>query len=466
MNSRLFALLLILVCFSTFSFATHTKGGYISYQYISGNQYQIEVHFYIDQSSPASQRREILVDYGDGSPMDTIYQQRTQLIYNELSIVTYRTTHTYNSVGLYTIKVSDPNRIGGIDNIDNSNNVPLYLETDLRILSNTTINNNSVLLSMIPVSKCSIGEYFRLNQAAYDPDGDSLSYQLIAVKGLSGNPAPSYFIPSGVLINPLNGSIKWTPNQLGRYALAVEIKEFRNQVLVGRTISDFIVEVNPNVVAKPYLQLITPQLLQDSCGLYKITAKDGDQLQLIFKSTDTIGYQNDFIITYDSTLVHSTLNTSKRVYSDSSFLNINISIDGQDARCRPYPIYVRSNSNDIFVDDIPILLYVQDSTTIGCDSICGFVGIPSNKKNTELKVSVFPNPVSSNQCTWRIENYTDNYMPSIEIYTTQGRLYYHSQFSSKNQISIDKSILPTGLIFYKIKDKTGNVLNSGKLIVN
>ena len=456
----------LLFFFTTIAlFASHTKGGYISYSHLSGSLYQIDVQFYIDQNSPASQRREIQINYGDGTPLDSVNQLSVRMISNDLSIVTFRTTHNYNSAGLYTLIVSDPNRIGGIDNMANSINVPLYLEADLRISPSNSINNNSVQLSMIPVTKCVLGNAFRLNQAAYDPDGDSLSYQLIAVKGLSGNPAPSYSMPSGALINPINGSMKWTPNQLGRYAFAVEIKEYRNQVLIGRTISDFMVEVNPSGPALPRLTLVQPQLLADSCGLYKISAKDGDQLRLKFKSSDTMAQQNDFIYAFDGGPENAVVTTNKTVYNDSSILDITISIDGQDARCRPYPLYIRSNSFDIFVDDIPILLYVQDSTTIGCDSICGFVGIPS-ENTTELKVTVFPNPASSNRCTWQIDNYSSNQWLRLEVYTIQGRLLYHSQFNKNGEVTIDNDLLPTGLVLYKIKDQSGKALGSGKLIVN
>jgi hypothetical protein len=70
-----------------------------------------------------------------------------------------------------------PNRIDGINNIDNGNsvNIPFYVEDTLKFptdAANIGLNNSPILLYP-PIDYANVNDTFYHNPLAYDPDGDS-----------------------------------------------------------------------------------------------------------------------------------------------------------------------------------------------------------------------------------------------------------------------------------------------------
>lgn len=246
-------------------FATHNRAGDITYKHITGLTYEISVSIFADPNSPAFRNRdEIEINWGDNSGIDSVGNPIVGPDIPNRPNVKKRTwiaRHTFPGPGSFRIRVEDRNRNGGVDNISNSINVPFTVETLLRIpLDNQ--NNNSVVLRNDPIDDACFGELYIYNPGAFDPDGDSLAYELASSLGTGGFQAPGFNFPSAsisLVVDPISGDLIWNrPDEVGLYNLAIRIKEYRNGVLVGSVLRDMQIQVFPGCNNRPPNILVNP----------------------------------------------------------------------------------------------------------------------------------------------------------------------------------------------------------------
>ena len=264
--------------------ATHNKAGIITYRYLFGNTYEFTVKTCTETSSDAD-RPELEIKWGDGQS-DTI--QRTNFVDNTIYGVrenTYISTHAFTGPGTFTISVEDPNRNAGIINITNSVNQIFCVQTQLIISPFIGSGNNSVVIENCPCPEfaCLLKTYC-LNLSAYDPDGDSLSYSLVACKGedcLDMNIPNIYRFPDvagggAMTIDPVSGTLCWeNPGILGEYNVAIKISEYRNGIYIGSVLQDLQLTVKDCVNDSPIITEIP-----DTCVFA------GDEVEIIFEATD------------------------------------------------------------------------------------------------------------------------------------------------------------------------------------
>src|SRR5690606_33294056 len=91
------------------------------------------------------------------------------------------------------------------------------------------------------------------NPGAYDPDGDSLSYELIVPLQAEGSQVPNYTFPQSIFgssglsslsIDSLEGTITWTlPEIGGEYNIAFMVISWRNGMPIDTTSRDMQVLV-------------------------------------------------------------------------------------------------------------------------------------------------------------------------------------------------------------------------------
>ncbi len=241
--------------------ATHNIAGEITYKCMGGSQYEIFVTTYTNYPSIVD-RWELIVVFGDG---DSAVARRINGTFNVQNNAgegvqlpaygakqnVYRTVHTY-SPGTYWISMTDPNRVMGIDNIPNSVNVPFHLRTQITVDPNLGCNNGPQLTT-VPLDKACIGACFYHNPAAYDIEGDSLSYKIGQCLDASGQPLSGYQLPAAIgggimTIDPVTGDLAWcTPQVAGKYNLVIYIEEWRKfngtPVLIGTVLRDMSIDV-------------------------------------------------------------------------------------------------------------------------------------------------------------------------------------------------------------------------------
>jgi len=270
-------LLIISLFFIGFSsFATHNRAGEISYKKVNPNdpfdyQYEITIVTCTKSSSPAD-RPYLNIRFGDEAPdqeLDSL--ERSEIIQDvnaDAQLNYYSTIHTYPGAGSYLISMEDPNRNGGVINMDESISQVFYIES-LLIINPILGHNNSVSLLYPAKDEACTNSRWEHNPGAFDLDGDSLVYSLEPCRGFGGTIIPSWEIPNAIggnldqefSINPLTGTVVWeNPIIAGEYNIAIKIEEFRSGFLVGYVIRDMQINVlncendPPNVT-----------IIQDTC---------------------------------------------------------------------------------------------------------------------------------------------------------------------------------------------------------
>ncbi|MCP4522207.1 MAG: T9SS type B sorting domain-containing protein [Cytophagales bacterium] len=153
------------------------------------------------------------------------------------------------------------NRNGGIVNINNgkSENSRFYVETVFFVNNFSPINNTPVL-SVPPIDDAALNYPFFHNTGAFDPDGDSLSFELIASQSYVSLPStggqPTDLLNYQFLddiefgadviaeIDPVTGTLVWdSPSIEGEYNIAIRINEWRNGERIGFVIRDMQITV-------------------------------------------------------------------------------------------------------------------------------------------------------------------------------------------------------------------------------
>jgi len=277
--------ILLMTFFSSNVYATHNRAGELLYEYISPLSYKVTVITYskISDISGNADRDSLQIDWGDGT-IETVVRingpivggnPNGELIGNDIKQNIYESAiHTYSgALPFYIISMTDQNRIADIINIaggSGSVNVPIYFEDTLKYIPPELFeSNSSPILLNPPIDYASINDTFYHNPNAYDPDGDSLHFQLVPSKQALGVDVPLYTYPdqfpagpnNSFTINEHTGEIIWaTPQMQGTYNIAILIKEFRNGRNIGTMLRDMEIFVAPTNDDPPQ---IVP--LNDTC---------------------------------------------------------------------------------------------------------------------------------------------------------------------------------------------------------
>ena len=297
---------IFILCFVGLFFtakASHNRAGEITYKWLYGYTYQIKVTTYtnllvISGLTPPD-RCQDTVNFGDGtiavvnrtngpsgSPCAPTASLGMIISGGSTKQNEYVTTHTYPGPGDYMISMQDPNRNAGIINMSFSQNQVFYIQSWL-VISSFLGSNSSPVLTFPPIDKGCVGQCFFHNPGAYDPDGDSLSYELTNCLGANGFVCAGYAYPStggGTYnVNALTGTLTWcTPQLQGEYNLAMIIREWRktidgDRVLVGFVLRDLQVTIGNCIDnTPPVIKNITDTcVLAGSLLIRTITATDG-----------------------------------------------------------------------------------------------------------------------------------------------------------------------------------------------
>lgn len=231
--------------------ATHNRAGEITIRQTGDLTIEVTVTTYTKTTSTQADRDSVRVFFGDGTSQ-YIYRSNGDgtPLPNNRKLNIYVASHTYPGRATYTISMMDPNRNGGILNVNppNSEGVPFYLEATYTFLNPQFQGyNNTAILLQRPIDFACVRERYIHNPTAYDPDGDSLAFEIIVPLQDSGLNVPNYIFPQQIgpgpdnvfTLNPLNGDIVWlSPQIAGEYNIAFRVKEYRAGVLISSFIRD------------------------------------------------------------------------------------------------------------------------------------------------------------------------------------------------------------------------------------
>jgi hypothetical protein len=281
MMKNLLTAFLLFSCFLELN-ATHNRAGEITYVQISDLTYEVTITTFTYTLSLAD-RKTLDVEWGDNS-ISTATRVSILTLPNYYQRNIYKINHTFPGPGIYKIVVQDPNRNFGVKNIPNSVNVVFSISTTLYVNPSMGRNSTPVLLNP-PYDKAAKGYVFIHNPAAYDPDGDSLSYKLTICTRDDGRQIENYSFPPATRsfsVDSISGDMIWdTPADTGIFNAAMEIQEWRNGKKIGSVVRDMQIEVF-NTNNKPPVN----GPLTDLC------VEAGDTIDFLVTATDE---NNDFI---------------------------------------------------------------------------------------------------------------------------------------------------------------------------
>lgn len=280
-----------------YSRASHIFGGELLYTYVSGNTYKITLTLYGDCGAAASifnslyGARPLIFLLNGNAKVDSFYLVYDTSSGTEVSPVcpaqiNNTTCHGGTLPGvrrfIYTgdITLSGPSTdwrfiFGGsfgptssgssvaAGRSNNITNVASGSVMELQAtLNNTAAANSNPHYSTIPTPFYCINVLEEYNQGATDPDGDSLSFTLVAGIDANTGASVSYNSPytatsplstaSGdFTFSALNGQMTFTPNITQDALVVNQVSEYRNGVLVGTSEREmtFIVNDNCNGIA-------------------------------------------------------------------------------------------------------------------------------------------------------------------------------------------------------------------------
>ena len=265
-------------------FATHLRAGEITVERLSCTslEFKITITVYTNTGSEIRFGDGVL-DFGDGSKphiTPTIDNTQRPDLGPGIGTVSYSVNHIYSGPGRYVISYLEPNRNAGILNMFNSVETKFYVETVINIDPFLGCSNTPRLL-VPPIDKGCTGAAWFHNPGAFDPDGDSLSFELAIPKQAKGEEVNAYRDPNvkefydkiGIdygtanedgngaptfEINATTGTLIWdAPGAPGEYNISFLIKEWRRiqgaWILLGYVTRDMQIVIEDCLNQRPEL---------------------------------------------------------------------------------------------------------------------------------------------------------------------------------------------------------------------
>ncbi len=233
--------------------ATHIRSGEIIVRRLGcpSNTFEITINMWVDREFGIKFGQGEL-NFGDGTSMETPQIDDTpRPEYGpNVGFVSFTVLHTYSAPGQYVISYREPNRNAGVLNMDQSVDTRFYIETTIFIDPFLGCNDSPALL-VPPIDLACKGVAWFHNPGAYDPDGDSLSFELTIPKQALGTDVFNYRSPDSrefydraglnyntanenadgqptFTIDPVTGTIVWdAPGAAGEYNIAFKVIEWR-----------------------------------------------------------------------------------------------------------------------------------------------------------------------------------------------------------------------------------------------
>lgn len=274
------SLLIIFALATNIVFASHYRAGEIFYENLSYLTYRVTVVTYSTDITGGPDRDTVEISWGDGTsspalrtngPIGFTGVPQGETVGNNIKKNIYIATHTYpGPLPFYVISMFDPNRVGGIINMCGSFNVQFYVEDTLRIFDPTFVGtNSSPILLNPPIDYANVGDTFYHNPAAFDPDGDSLTFELVPPLSRQGTPVPCFQYPDQIApgidnvftIDRFTGEIIWAvPKFAGIYNVAILIREYRGGIFLGTVLRDMQIFVDARPNSPPKIEA-----MRDTC---------------------------------------------------------------------------------------------------------------------------------------------------------------------------------------------------------
>ena len=420
-------LILLAVFFAQNSFSSHLLGGQLSIEHDTLNRYKIRLTLIKDCDgfvAPDTQKIRIS-SLGLGSnTVREISKKDSMQLYSCTGIP----CNVPGSSGIQTVIYSDTVTLTNpsVDwiiswrhccrllssNVNSSGTKALYLET--------SIDNTIFVDNKTPIDYTYTPKYVCFNHAQhldlslYDIEGDSLDYKLIAALDSTGMPlsyaypnTPSNPLPNtGLNLDSQTGVLSYTPNAVGTYLVAYEIREYRNGMLLSKTYRDLVI----NVVSCTY---IPPNYFFSHPTITGVNGTNVDTISACYDAGFNFTINTQDVDVGDSTRITSIIHPSGSSFTANiaqfqtgTFVwNTTLS----DTSTEPYLLLVQVCDRASLVVYRTFKLFVRPCTALNF-----------NNYSQRIQVKVYPNPTLSNMTISLEVDKTQDY--KITLYDMVGRL--------------------------------------------
>ncbi|MEC7646499.1 MAG: T9SS type A sorting domain-containing protein [Bacteroidota bacterium] len=462
----------------TSSYATHLMGGQISATYLSsdtsGSHYFVELDVYrdtfgvpmmLDQTIEIYELDIVTGTYNligvDSMSLGTSGSVATMSSVYGVEIYHFTDSITFPANGYYMIKWSDCCRNGAIINMSSPLAEEMQFLTYINVDS-ANPNSSPTYLSP-PVIYLPANNVWQYNPLPFDPDGDSLVWNLsiplsndttvIGYQFLSDTAL--YSNATGVFaMDTVTGEITWDPKMVGNFVASFAIEEYRNGVLVGAMSRDMQFVVVPdstnavpdvsfmqspptNNLGYPYVKIVPGQN-------YEITllASDADVNDVV--SMDAYG--EPFEITNPA--IFNVVNTGNGNEIEATF---SWTPNMSQLRSKPYVVVFRTTDNFFYFDET-IQFEVSLATSVQENNILGIMDIYPNPANNNFSLPI---------------NLDQGQRIRLDIYNILGVKVSSEvlNLASGNHILVKNFDLTSGQYFVNLSDEKGIAITTKKLVV-
>lgn len=471
MKRILFFVLLIALNFS--AKATHLMGGEIVAHYDSASSaYVITLTHYRDTMGiPLYTTNDIAVyQYNTTTSSYSLLQTLTVPLNTALGTALIPSFPYGVEVGVYTDTIAlTPGqyrivnetccRNGAIVNMSNPLSESMTLYTDLTV---DTLNNSTPGFLAMPVAYFPVNQPAVYNPLPYDPDGDSISWNLntaistntynagagsVTFTNVAGFVAPSAAASGPFTMNSVTGEINWTPDTVGNFVQSFEVKEYKNGVQVGTIIRDMQYVIVPGTgTSSPLFSNITPYNVNTSQGYNYIYYNPGQQLLFQIQGTDP----NNNNLTMDAYSQAFLLpNPATFTVAGTGSLIAGNFLWTPPANYTQDMIVVFRLKNGQFTKDFTLLMRKNPNPS----------GV-SNLTNGVQTINVFPNPAKNKiNVSLQLDKAING---DVALYSSIGqkvKSIYTGKLMKGNMQLTDDLNLSAGMYFLVVKDN-GNIIKT------
>jgi gliding motility-associated-like protein len=295
--------------------------------------------------------------------------------------------------------------------------------------------NSSPYFSIKPIPFCCINQQFTYNNGAVDPNGDSLSNEVInpmngsTCTGTAPNAGliaqtPPISFPTNPLqtnnsytISATTGSMSFTPSQAGPSTMTIRTKEWRNGILIGSIMRDVQVQVltSCNFTPPTFPPIQNTNVTGGTLVGGQIRGCVGQQLQFDYFLTSTdpdailLGSDNHdqscpgSNTAYTNSKTNNVKGTFTWTPSMTQTGNFSLSVNLVDSTCRPPGIlYSQTFTIPIFING-PVVASKDTSVCPGDPAQLSVSGLGAGNytwsylsgPTGSLNSTTIPNPVAS-----------------------------------------------------------------------